>query len=91
MGRPKGQQPHVPRWYQHPEFLDEVAEYRLQDYDNALQEIHTLAERVNNGDVSLVIGEGFSIPRDLDCVDLWVTGDNYHSQFPRISTVGKNG
>jgi hypothetical protein len=79
--------------------LDEVAEYREQDYLYAVAEIRTLVDRVNNGDVSLSLNEGFSIPRDYSVVDLWRNDDGYHAMFPKRSgptrihwgRMGKNG
>jgi len=66
---------------------DEVAEYRSRDYDNAMTEISHLVGRVNNGDVSLVNSGGFAVPRDLNCIELWTDGDDYHSKFPRITHI----
>ena len=64
---------------------DEVAEYRSRDYDNAMTEISHLVEHVNNGDISLVCSEGFTIPSDSDLLELYRKDDGFHSLFPRIT------
>jgi len=70
--------------------LDDVAEYRLRDYANAMQEIHTLVEHVNSGDILSVINEGFSFPKDIDLVELWEASDGYHSRLQRHEPFEEN-
>jgi hypothetical protein len=74
--------------YQPSEPLNEVTEYRLADYENAMNEIQHLVDRVNNGDLSFSANEGFSVPRDIDLGSLYDNSDNYHSKFRRINVVG---
>jgi len=80
-------QPIVVRsWWDYVASEDDVADYRQVDYDNAMDEIQHLVDRVNNGDLSFSNNEGYHIPKDIDLEELY-EGDNYHSKFHRINAV----
>jgi hypothetical protein len=64
-------------------WLDDVAEYRHADYENAINEIHALVDRVERGDLSFVNNSGYAVVGDINLSDLWASSDGYHALFPQ--------